>query len=147
MEAKFICFLNILLTSIMLTPYEVAVKSVIPALRRMVAEKLIRSHSFTQQRAASVLGVSQSAISRYDTRNRGVAIDLESHRDVVEMIDDLADKIASGALSPVNVAKRIDDICDYVLRHGYMCDFHARIDPSVSKQNCGVCLDNESAAA
>ncbi len=131
----------------MLTPYEVAVKSVIPALRRMIAEKLIKNHSFTQQRAASVLGVSQSAISRYDTKNRGVAIDLESHKDVVRLVDDLAERIASGELTPVNVAKRIDDLCEYVLKHGYMCDFHARIDPAISRQRCGVCLDDESAAA
>lgn len=126
----------------MLTPYEVAVKSVIPALRRMVAERLIREHNFTQWRAAMVLGVSQSAISRYDTGNRGVAIDLESHRDVVELVDRLAKEIASGSLTPMRVAKRLDEICDYVLRHGYMCAFHEKIDPTVSKQNCGVCLDD-----
>ncbi|MEM0121002.1 MAG: hypothetical protein QXP58_01800 [Thermoprotei archaeon] len=131
----------------MLTPYEIAVKSVIPALRRMVAEKLIKEHSFTQQRAAAVLGISQSAISRYDTRNRGVAIDLESHDDVVELVEELSKEIALSKLAPIRVAKRIDEICDYVLRHGYMCDFHARIDPSISKQKCGVCLDDDSAVA
>lgn len=125
----------------MLTPYEVAVKSVIPALRRMVAERLIREHKFTQQKAAMLLGVSQSAISRYDTRNRGVAIDLESHEDVVKLVDELARKIACGSLTPVKVAKSLDDICVYVLKHGYMCDFHAKIDPAISKQKCGVCLE------
>jgi len=131
----------------MLTPYEVAVKSVIPALRRMVAERLIKDHRFTQQKAAYVLGVSQSAISRYDTKNRGVAIDLESHKDVVELVNELAQQIASGSITPVGAAKRLDDICEYVLKHGYMCDFHAKIEPAISKQRCGVCLDDGSAAA
>lgn len=125
----------------MLTPYEVAVKSVIPALRRMVAERLIRDHKFTQWRAAMVLGVSQSAISRYDTRNRGVAINLESYEDVVKLVDNLARDIAFGRLTPVSVAKRLDDICEYVLKHGYMCEFHERIDPSISRDKCGVCLE------
>jgi predicted transcriptional regulator len=131
----------------MLTPYEIAVKSVIPAVRRMVAKQLIEMHKFTQQRAASLLGVSQSAISRYDTRERGVAIDLEVHPDVVRCVSELANDVAKGYVSTLMLGKRIDIICDYIIKHGYMCDFHREIDPSVSKDECVVCLENGTAVA
>jgi Predicted transcriptional regulator len=125
----------------MLTPYEVAVKSVIPAVRRMVAKRLISKYGLTQKEAAELLGVSQSAISRYGSEERGVAIDLESHKDVVERVEVLAREIASGLVAKAFIAKRIDEICDYSIKKGYMCEFHGRIDPEVTQINCSVCLE------
>jgi predicted transcriptional regulator len=130
----------------MLTPSEVAVKSVIPALKRMVAKELVERYGFTQQKAATLLGVSQSAISRYDTRERGVAIDLESHPDVVENAKEIVEELVRCNLTGSALAKRIDDLTLYVIRHGYMCDFHSKVDPAISPKDCEVCLETHEAA-
>lgn len=131
----------------MLTPYEIAVRSVIPAVRRMIAHHLIADHGFTQQRAAAVLGISQSAISRYDTLERGAAINLDARPDVLNKVTVLADEIAGGNLSPSAVARKIDSICDYVISNGYMCEFHAKVEPAIKDTDCSVCLQNDSTTA
>jgi predicted transcriptional regulator len=123
----------------MLTPHEVAVKSVIPAIRGLLAKKLVKEYAFTQKGAASLLGVSQSAISRYDSDERGVAIDLSAYLDVASMIEGLSRKIAEGSVKREEILKKIDDISDYVIRKGYMCDLHRKVDPEANS-GCSVCL-------
>ena len=50
-------------------PCEVGVKTVVPAIRALLAKKLIEQHGMNESQTATVLGLSQSAISRYKTKN------------------------------------------------------------------------------
>ena len=126
----------------MQTPYEIASKSVIPAIRGMVARGLIDRH-LTQAEIAHSLGVTQPAVSKYLWEKRGRAIDLDHRDDVKKMASIVADGIASKELSSVQVANMMKEICDYVMRAGYMCDLHFEVDPQVKNMNCRICLDED----
>jgi predicted transcriptional regulator len=53
------------------TLYEAASKFIIPAIRALVAEKLIVGYGYTQTRASRALGVTQPAVSNYLKGKRG----------------------------------------------------------------------------
>ena len=130
----------------MQTPYEIASKSVIPTIRGMVDRGLI-DRKLTQSQIAESLGVTQPAISKYLGEKRGKAIDFDHRADVKKMTNVISDGIASQKLSRVQVANMMKEICDYVMRSGYMCDLHFEVDPQVKNMNCRICLDEEEIRA
>jgi len=127
----------------MQTPYEIASKSVIPAIRGMVARSLI-DKDFTQAEIAEALGITQPAVSKYFWEKRGRAIDFDHRKDVKNMADAITDGIATHKLSMVQVANMIKEICDYVMRSGYMCDLHFEVDPQIRDSNCKICMEPHS---
>ena len=119
----------------MQTPYEIASKSVIPAIRGMISRGLIE-RDFTQAQIATALGITQPAVSKYFWDKRGRAIDFDHRDDVKNMTEAITDGIANDRLDKVQVANMIKDICDYVMRSGYMCDLHFEVEPQVKNSNC-----------
>ena len=124
----------------MQTPYEIASKSVIPAIRGMISKELIE-RKLTQSEIAAALGITQPAVSKYVWEKRGRAIDFDRMDDVKKMADVIAEGIATGKLSHVQVANMIKEMCDYVMRSGYMCNLHYEVDPQVKDMNCRICMD------
>jgi predicted transcriptional regulator len=124
----------------MQTPYEIASKSVIPAIRGMISRGLIE-RDLTQAQIARALGITQPAVSKYFWDKRGRAIDFDHRADVKNMTEVIADGIAGHKLNKVQVANMIKEICDYVMRNGYMCDFHYEVDPQVKNWNCKICME------
>lgn len=122
------------------TPYEIASKSVIPAIRGMIARGLTE-RNLTQSEIANALGITQPAVSKYLWDKRGRAIDLDQRDDVRQMILAVIDGIGTGKLNHVQVANMIKEICDHVMRSGYMCDLHYVVDPLTKSQNCRICME------
>jgi predicted transcriptional regulator len=127
----------------MQTPYEIASKSVIPAIRGMISRGLIEK-DFTQSEIAHALGITQPAVSKYFWDKRGRAIDFDHREDVKTMADLITQGIASHKLNGIQVANMIKEICDYVMRSGYMCDLHFEVDPQIKNSNCKICMEPQS---
>ena len=127
------------------TPYEIAAKSVIPAIRGIVARSLI-DRDMTQADIAKSLGITQPAVSKYFSEKRGRAIDFDTREDVKKMAEVVAEGIATNKLNKVQVANMIKEICDYVMRSGYMCDLHNEIDPQTKSMNCKICMEPHALA-
>ncbi len=124
----------------MQTPYEIASKSVIPAIRGMIARGLIEKN-FTQAQIAEALGITQPAVSKYFWDKRGRAIDFDHRDDVKNMTNVITRGIAAKKLDMIQVANMIKEICDYVMRSGYMCDLHFEVDPQIKDSNCKICME------
>ncbi|MDA4130674.1 MAG: hypothetical protein OK457_07875 [Thaumarchaeota archaeon] len=129
----------------MQTPYEIAAKSVIPAIRGMISKGLIE-RDFTQSQIAEALGITQPAVSKYFWEKRGRAIDFDHKEDVKDMADVITEGIATRKLSRIQVANMIKEICDYVMRSGYMCDLHFEVDPQIRNSNCKICMEPQTSS-
>ena len=55
----------------MLLPAEIETKTSVPALRALVAKRLINEYNFSQKDTAKLIGVTQAAISNYLRGTRG----------------------------------------------------------------------------
>jgi len=89
-------------------PCEYSVKYVLPAIRLMIAEKLIEEYGFTQSEAARVLGITQASISHYLHSKRGVKAvrKISRIKGVKKLIGKYADKLATSTTT-----LRQEDIC------------------------------------
>jgi len=70
----------------MLLPCEVAIKFFIPAVRASVAKKLSKNYNITQIDIASVLGITQAAVSNYLTGKYGKRIKKLEKEKVVKLL-------------------------------------------------------------
>jgi len=89
-------------------PCEYSAKYVIPAVRLMIAEKLIEEYGFTQSEAARALGITQASISHYLHSKRGVKAvkRISKIKGVKRLIGRYADKLATS-----NTILSQEDVC------------------------------------
>lgn len=123
----------------MLVPCEVAVKCLLPSVRAMLAKELMAKHDVNQAEAAKLLGVSQPAISLYCREMRGKTINLESDRDVQELIEQLAELLANGNISHSEFIPKFCEICKAIRAKGLLCQIHKAFDPLIDVESCGLC--------
>ncbi|OLD01480.1 MAG: hypothetical protein AUJ07_11155 [Crenarchaeota archaeon 13_1_40CM_3_53_5] len=127
----------------MIIPCEVAAKSVIPALRAMVARELMEGYGMKQEAVAEGLGVTQAAVSKYRHQVRGEAVELEAAEEVHKMSSDLAASIA-GHASSFDVAQKFCQSCTDIRALGLMCETCRRVDPAWDVEHCTICFGNHS---
>ena len=120
--------------------FEVASRYVYPALRRRLVEHL-REKGLKQTEIAELLHVTQSAVSRYLNMDRGALIDVSKFREIDENLKNLADEIIKFRPSEYDIHLRLIDITLKMLGKGYVCSFHAKIDPEVNPSECRVCIE------
>lgn len=122
------------------TPCELAVRVIIPSLRALVAKELIQNHSLKQQEVASVLGVTQSAISQYVRNARGKTLNLTGVVRVNRIIKETAESISRDEASASYINTMFCRACKVIREKQLMCDLHRRFDPSFNSEGCRACL-------
>lgn len=126
----------------MLLPSEIEAKSLIPAVRAILARKLIKEYSLKEEDVARVLGITQAAVSNYVRGTRGdieLISKLESVREVMRMIDDIARDLSTNkAYTPSTLAKFVG-LCNYMRYTLIICDVHHSIESNIDEQVCEQC--------
>src|SRR4030067_2686342 len=123
----------------MSVPCEVAVKCVLPVVRAMAAQQLMKIHHLKQVQAAQLLKVSQPAISHYCRKIRGKAIDLENDKEVNNLIEDMTESLAKDRLTRKELTQTICRICRTVRAKGLLCELHGKFDKTINIEECGIC--------
>lgn len=126
----------------MLLPSEIEAKSLIPAVRAILAKKLIKEYSLKEEDVARVLGITQAAVSNYVRGTRGdmeLISKLESVREVMRMIDDIAKDLSTNkAYTPSTLAKFVG-LCNYMRYTLLICDVHHSMESNIDEQICEQC--------
>jgi predicted transcriptional regulator len=126
----------------MLLPSEIEAKSLIPAVRAILAKKLIKEYSLKEEDVAKVLGITQAAVSNYVRGTRGdieLISKLESVREIMRMIDDISRDLSTNkAYTPSTLAKFIG-LCNYMRYTLIICDVHHSIESNIDEQICDQC--------
>lgn len=99
-------------------PCEISVRYVLPAVRFLLAKKLIEGYGFTQSHAARVLGVTQAAISHYvNVKRGGKWVDkLTGIEEVNDFVERYAKKLASGEAYSEDLDFALCDLCRTIRR-------------------------------
>jgi len=124
----------------MLLPCEVAVKSLVPSLRSAIAKELTQTYGLKQKEVATLLGVTQTAVSKYMRQVRGIVIKIEEVEEVRPMINEIVVLLANGRIPRNELVRRLCKICEIIRRERLMCELCKRTDPSIDIQRCFVCL-------
>ena len=127
---------------IMLLPAEIESKSLIPALRAILAKDLANKHNIRKDEISKMLGVTQAAISNYNRGTRGdpkLIEKLLEDKQVTEMLNDISDSLSTDkAYTPSNLSKFIG-LCNYIKSSLLICDIHHNLETNIDDEICKEC--------
>jgi predicted transcriptional regulator len=124
----------------MTVPCEFVVKSVLPAIRALIAKELRHTHFMKQVQIASLLGVTQSAVSQYLRSYRGKAINIEDLVEIRDIVRTIAIGLANTLLTRRQVVQNYCKACQIIREKRLLCTLHKRIDPTYNVDACDVCM-------
>jgi hypothetical protein len=126
----------------MLLPAEIETKTLIPALRAILAKKLVEQHNIQEEDISKMLGVTQAAISNYIRGTRGdpeLISKLLAIKEVAEMIDEIASNLSTNmAYTPASLSKFIG-LCNYIKSSLLICDIHHSLETNIDEAVCKEC--------
>ena len=126
----------------MLLPAEIESKSLIPALRAILAKKLAEDHKIREDEISKMLGVTQAAVSNYIRGTRGdpqLIQKLLAEEQVSKLVDELTDSLSSDmAYTPSNLSKFIG-LCNYIKSSLLICDIHHNLETNIDEKVCKEC--------
>lgn len=126
----------------MLLPAEIESKTLIPALRAILAKKLAAQHNIREDEISKMLGVTQAAVSNYIRGTRGdpqLIAKLSTQKQIVEMIEEISDNLASNkAYTPASLSKFIG-LCNYIKSSLLICDIHHNLESNIDEAICKEC--------
>ena len=115
-------------------PQEIQVWYVIPALRRELARALIQRHRLSQKKVASILGLSEGAISQYLSSKRGINVKFSAK--IAAEIEKAANKVNNDNSRVMEELMRLSELKEV---KKIMCSLHLEQEPSIER-NCNVCF-------
>ena len=125
-------------------PCEVGVKTVVPAIRALLAKKLVEQHEMNESQTAIVLGLSQSAISRYKSKNRGNLLKIDNDPDVQLLLDQMIHLLLYA--KPLETLKILDifcQVCSIVRKKGILCPLCQKKIPDHNTETCTFCFSKK----
>lgn len=130
----------------MMIPCEIAVKSVIPAIRAYVAKELTQTYKMRQNDVANRLGITQTAISKYVRDVRGQVVRIDQTEEIRNMMNEIVSQAANERISRTQLTLRFCEVCKMVRRNGIMCELCKRSDPVLDINLCKVCMSGPNCA-
>ena len=126
----------------MLLPAEIESKSLIPALRAILAKDLAKKYKIREDEISRLLGVTQAAVSNYIRGIRGdpkLIEKLLEEKQVASMITEITDNLASDdAYTPLSLSKFIG-LCNYIKSSLLICDIHHNLESDIDEVVCKEC--------
>lgn len=130
------------LCGLMLLPAEIESKSLIPALRAILAKKLAEDHGVREDEISKMLGVTQAAVSNYIRGTRGdpsLIAKLLAEKQVATLINELTDNLSSDmAYTPSSLSKFIG-LCNYIKSSLLICEIHHNLESDIDEKICKEC--------
>lgn len=105
-----------------------------------MARKIVEKHGYSEKQTANLLGLSQSAVSRYVGRERGHnLVSIENTAEVLALIDEM---VASLIKEPADKAKVLElfcKTCTVIREMGLMCPKCQAEMPKEWAEKCFFC--------
>lgn len=120
-----------------------AVRSVVPAIKALVARKLVEEHGLKQDQVAEMLGISQSAVSKYSRNIRGYAVKLDSIEEIYPLLNEMANLAMEKSYKRTCFIELFCEACMVIRRKKIMCSLCQKSDSTINIQQCDSCYKSE----
>jgi len=124
----------------LIVPCEVAVKSVVPAVKALMTKELVEKYGLKQDQVAEILGISQSAVSKYTRQVRGYVIKIDNIDEVQPLIDEMIGMLVGGSCQRMELLRFFCRTCMAIRKTGLMCQFCQKTEPRVQIRECSFCI-------
>jgi hypothetical protein len=124
----------------LIIPCEIAVKAVIPAVKALIAKELVEKRGLKQDEVAQLLGISQSAVSKYARKVRGYVIKIDEIKEVEPLLNRMIDLLLNETYERAEFLKFFCQTCIAIRKTRAMCQFCQKTDPKIKIEECSFCL-------
>jgi hypothetical protein len=124
----------------LIVPCEIAVKSVIPAVKALLAKELVEKRGLKQDEVAEILGMSQSAVSKYTRKVRGYVIKINDVDEIEPLIEKMIGVLISETPQREEFLRFFCQTCMTIRKKGLMCQFCQKTDPKIKVEECSFCI-------
>ena len=124
----------------MILPCEIAVKSVLPAVKALMAKELVETHGMKQDQVAEILGISQSAVSKYTRKVRGYVIKIDNIEEIEPLIDNMIELLRNDTCQRAKFLTFFCQTCMVIREKGLMCQLCQKADPKIKIEECSFCF-------
>ncbi|HDI46641.1 MAG TPA: hypothetical protein ENF82_02420 [Candidatus Methanomethylia archaeon] len=123
-------------------PCEIVVKSLLPALRALIARELASKYGWNQMKIAKYIGVTQAAVSGYlSAKISDIVTPPFSIEELSAVAKAMAAEIASKKLTYMDLVGNICKVCLGMRRGGALCRAHKEKVPELDEENCSICMN------
>jgi predicted transcriptional regulator len=130
----------------LLVPCEVAIKTVLPSIRALMANTLMEKKEMKEKQVAQLLGISQSAVSKYSNRVRGTKIPIDRIPEVQTLVDQMINYLLFQPNQKTEIMKLFCQACTLIRKDGFMCRSCHQNVPSAGVNGCDFCTSQENSA-
>jgi uncharacterized protein len=124
----------------LLLPCEVGVKTVLPAVKAIMARNIVEKHGLKEKDTAELLGLSQSAISRYVNHGRGNnLLEIEKTVEVQVLIDQMVTYLVKEPTRKHEIMLLFCQTCKTIREKGLMCSLCKKDMAQEWAQACAFC--------
>ena len=124
----------------LILPCEVGVKTVLPAVKAIMARSIVEKHGLNEKQTAELLGLSQSAVSRYVGRERGNLIPpIENSAEVLALIEQMVTFLIKEPNNKAELLNLFCQTCAAVREKGLMCPYCQKEMLPKWAENCFFC--------
>ncbi|MFB6126373.1 MAG: thiamine-phosphate synthase family protein [Halolamina sp.] len=118
---------------------EVVVEEFLPSFRSMLAEAL-RERDFTQREVAELLGISQSAVSKYAHGEVDRRAEVVADERVADLVDRVADGLADGTMSRVQALVEAEVLIRKLEDGDLLATLHEEAMPELAETDAGFAV-------
>lgn len=111
-----------------------------------MANQLVEKHGLKQGEVAKILGISQSAVSKYTCKVRGCVIRIDDLDEIQPLVDKMTALLVSGTYDRRSFLLFFCQTCVTIRKTSLMCLFCQKTEPAIRANECGFCLTNDSCA-
>ena len=123
----------------LILPCEVGVKTVLPAVKAVMARSIVEKHGLNEKQTANLLGLSQSAVSRYVGRERGNLLAIEGTSEVLALIDEMITFLIKDPQNKAKILELFCQTCQAIREKGLMCQSCQKEMPKEWGEKCFFC--------
>ncbi|HMK95141.1 MAG TPA: hypothetical protein VK536_07030 [Candidatus Limnocylindrales bacterium] len=124
----------------MILPCEVGVKTILPAVKAIMAREIVANHGLNEQQTAELLGLSQSAVSRYVNKERGnMLFTIENSDEILSLINQMITSLIKEPSNKSEVLRLFCETCKAIREKGFMCPQCQGEMPQEWAENCFFC--------
>jgi predicted transcriptional regulator len=106
-----------------------------------MARTIVENHGLTEKQTADLLGLSQSAVSRYLGRERGNHLTLENSHQIKELINQMVTTLVKEPKNKTKVLELFCQTCITIRELGLMCPKCQQEMPKDWAEKCFFCRE------
>lgn len=111
-----------------------------PAIKALMAKELVETYNLRQEEAAEILGISQSAVSKYTRKVRGHVIKIDDIEEIEPLIGKMIALLRNETHQRAEFLRFFCETCTIIREKRSMCQFCQKADSKIKIEECGFCL-------